>query len=134
MKECLYFDLSMSPAQRFVRDQCFAFAKTVTRDLANDIMVTACLREGIENLYFLGHFWKGENNIVRVLATDLVGLIRGLSELLEMCERYGEVDVTNWEQIAQLIQNELLTDTMSVLNEDDFTCGKIKYFVLDKVI
>lgn len=56
----------MSPAQRFVRDQSFAYAKATLRDLCNDNLVTACLREGIENLYFLGHFWKGEDTIVRV--------------------------------------------------------------------
>lgn len=66
IKECVYFDLSMSPAQRFVKDQSFAYAKTTLRDLCNDTLITACLREGIENLYFLGHFWRGDDAIVRV--------------------------------------------------------------------
>lgn len=73
---------------------------------------------------------------LQTLGNDLLSLIRGLSELLEVCERYGEVDVTNWEQIAQLIQSELLSESPSVLVEEDtvYTYGKIKYFALDKVI
>lgn len=44
------------------------------------------------------------------------------------------MDVTNWDQIAQLIQTELLSDSAHVANEDEIVNGKMKYFALDKVI
>lgn len=65
-KDLQFFDLNVSPAQRSVRDQAYAFVKILAREWHNEVLTAASLREGIENLYFLGHFWKGDEVVARV--------------------------------------------------------------------
>ncbi|XP_018496284.1 probable serine/threonine-protein kinase DDB_G0277449 [Galendromus occidentalis] len=133
VKENQTSDTTISPAQRFVKDQAVGFAKYVLQEIVNEHLTANILREGIENLYFLGHYWKCTEEIVaKCLGSDLCYIVDGLGPLIEIAEQLSRLPSTDWIAVCLSIRAELIAPCGEVVEQ---ACiPSIKYFYFERLL
>lgn len=72
----------MTPAHRFVKDQAVALACNLVKQMAKEYLTPSHFQDGIENLYFLGHYWMNfDASVAKVGILPLLtfpGIMAGL--------------------------------------------------------
>lgn len=69
VKQSSPFDVTMTPAHRFVKDQAVAFAKHIADQMTKEHLTVNHFLDGIENLFFLGLFWRNRDESVAKVST-----------------------------------------------------------------